>query len=271
MKHKLALFGMIGLASLALTSFTPKTDDDQKEQPKKTRHIKMTKIENGKKTELDTIVYGDDVFVWQGDTIRGKQIGKTTSHSGSDQMQQIIVTGDPEGENENVTIIRHGDAKPGEPMIWNMDNGDDMEIVTENIDSLGKHIVVTKHITDGNDMINRNHHHMMPFPPMPPVPKHNGRVIDLNDPNITSFKIKDMKGGLEKIEIIRKKSSEPEETTFDFHGDDQLMPPPPPEAPEIIREFKNGESEIKIIRKDKELEGKDGKEIKVEVESQETK
>jgi hypothetical protein len=59
--------------------------------------------------------------------------------------------------------------------------------------------------------------------------------------------------------------------TFDFNIDDQLMPPNPPEAPEIIREFKNGESQMKIIRKEKKLEGKNGKEIEVEVETKENK
>ena len=278
MKHKLALFSMVGLTSLVLTSFTLKTDGDEKEQPKKTRHIKMTKIENGKKMELDTVFTNDDVFVWDGDTINPV---KHNSKSGSDKMQTVDVKVDNKDGNEKVLIIRHDNGKPGEPMIWNIDSGDDMEIVTEDIDSLGKRIVVRKHITDENDMIYRNHHHMMTFPPMPPhmgmwKGQHSGRVIDLNDPNITSFKVKDMKGGLEKIEIIRKKSTEPEDMTFDFQGDDQLMPPPPPppgspDAPEIIREYNDGNGNVKIIEKSTKVDGKDGKEIKVEVESNETK
>lgn len=135
-------------------------------------------------------------------------------------------------------------------------------------------------IKDGeNQLILQN------LPDMPAIPshmmmwkgKHSGHVIDLNDPNITSFKIKDMKGGLEKIEIIRKKSTEPEETTFDFQGDDQMIPPPPPlppgspSAPETIREYNDGNENIKIIEKSTKVDGKDGKQIKVEVESKETK
>ena len=275
MKHKLALFGMVGLASLVLTSFTLKTDGDQKEQPKKTSHIKKTKIENGKKMELDTVLNNDDVFVWKGDTINpGKHIGL----KGSDKMETVNVTVDNKGGNEKVMILRHGDGKPGEPMIWNMDSGDDMEIVTEDIDSLGKRIVVRKHISDGDEMGFKNCPHMMPFPPMPPMLKHRGQVIDLNDPNVISYKKKDLSGGREKIEIIRKKSTEPEEMNFNFTGDDQLMPPPPPPpapegpyAPEIIREYNDGHGNVKIIEKSTKVDGKDGKEMKVEVESQETK
>lgn len=96
-------------------------------------------------------------------------------------------------------------------------------------------------------------------------------MINLNDPNIISYKIKDLKGDREKIVIVRKKSEGPENMTFDINMDDELMPPPPPEAPEIIREFNNGESQIKIIRKEKKMEGKNGKEIEVQVETEDKK
>jgi hypothetical protein len=274
MKHKLALFGMVGLASLVLTSFTLRTDGDQKEQPKKMRHLKMTKIENGKKTELDTVLTNDNVFVWKGDTINpGKHIGS----KGSDKMQTVNVTVDNKDGNEKVMILRHGDEKPGDPMMWDMDSGDDMDIVTEDVDSLGKRIVVRKHIEDGNDMVFRNCPHRLSFPSIPPMPKHSGQVIDLNDPNVISYKKKDLSGGREKIEIIRKKSDKSEEMTFDFDANDMIMPPPPPPAPEgpyapqIIREYKDGRGNVKIIEKSTKVEGKDGKEIKVEVESSEEK
>jgi hypothetical protein len=272
MRNTLLLFGMAGIAA-ALFSFTFIQKSDDAQNPKKERHIKMTKIENGKKMELDTIVYGDDVFVWQGDTIGGKQMGKHPSHSGSDKVQQIIVTGDPEGENKDVMIIRHGNPKPGEPMIWNMDSGEDMEIITEDIDSLGKRMVIRKRIQDGNEnqMVCP---HIMPFHSMP---FHTGQVIDLNDPNVISYKKKDLSGGREKIEIIRKKSADPEEMNFNFQTGDELMPPPPPPppsapgAPEIIREYNDGNGNVKIIEKSTKVDGKDGKQIQVEVESKETK
>jgi hypothetical protein len=197
----------------------------------------MIKVEDGKKMELDTLVAENDVFIWNGDTIGGKESGIHINSPGFNEMEHkkvIIRKMIKDGEDEQMIIM----------------NGPDTE-------------------------------HCPPMPPMPPHMRmwkgqHSGRVIDLNDPNITSFKVKDLKGGLEKIEIIRKKSTEPEDITFDFSGDDQLMPPPPPppgspDAPEIIREYNNGNENIKIIEKATKVDGKDGKEIKVEVQSKETK
>jgi hypothetical protein len=275
MKNTLLSFGLAGLAT-ALLSFTIIQKNNGDQEPKKVRHIKMTKIENGKKTELDTVLHNDDPFVWNGDTINPEKHSKTMNSSDMDKMQQFNVTVDDEGGNEKVMILKHRGGKPGEPMIWNMDNGDDMEIVTENIDSLGKKIVIRKRINDDdvNHMIFRDCPHSMPFHSMT---GHPGKIIDLNDPNVISYKKKDLSGGREKIEIIRKKSTEPEDMNFNFETGDELMPPPPPSppgapgAPDIIREYNNGNENIKIIEKDTKVDGKDGKKVEVEVESKETK
>ncbi len=235
MKNTWTLFGMAGLAAMLFTSPTySQTKSGEKETPTP-RHIKMIKIENGKTTKLDTLVAGNDVFIFNGDTIGGKELGKHINPSGFDKMEH------------NKVIVRK--------MIK---DGDDEQMI----------------IMNGPDAVH--------CPPMPPhmmmwKEQHSGRVIDLNDPNITSFKIKDLKGGLEKIEIIRKKSAEPEEMNFNFQTGDELMPPPPPpppgspDAPQIIREYNDGKENIKIIEKSTKVDGKDGKEIKVEVESKETK
>jgi hypothetical protein len=235
----------------------------------------MTKIENGKKMELDTVLHNDDVFVWNGDTINPPKHGKMIHSSGGNGMKHMDVTVDDEGGNENVMIMKHRGGKPGEPMILNLDNGEDMEIVTENIDSLGKEIVIRKRINDDvNHMIYRTCPHIMPFHSMT---RHPGKIIDLNDPNVISYKKKDLSGGREKIEIIRKKSTEPEDMNFNFEVGDELMPPPPPPppgapgAPEIIHEYNNGNEKVKIIEKDTKVDGKDGKKVEVEVESKETK
>jgi hypothetical protein len=270
MKNTLLLFGIAGITT-ALFSFTFIEKSDEAQNPKKERHIKMMKIENGKKMELDTVLTNDDVFVWNGDTILPEKHG------------QAHMTVDNKGRNENVMILRHQGGKPGEPMIWNMDSGEDMEIVTEDVDSLGKKIVVRRHINDGEGdhmffLHDGDMKHFAPMPPVPPLPQmrmhHSGQIIDLNDPNVISYKKKDLKDGREKIEIIRKKSTEPDEMTFDFDADDQLMPPPPPPvpgAPEIIREYNDDNGKVKIIEKSTKVDGKDGKQIQVEVESKETK
>jgi hypothetical protein len=288
MKNKLLSFGIVGLTGVLLSSFMLAQKGDEIQEPKKSRHIKLTKIENGKKMELDTAFTNENVFVWQGDTVNPPKHAVKYSSSGSDKMQQVDVKVDRKDGKEKVMIIKHRGGKSGEPMILNMDSGDDMEIVTEDIDSNGKHIVVRKRMKDGveDHMSFRNGDFDMlvpppppqPVPPMPPFPhmkvmkmQHAGQIIDLNDPNIVSYKKKDVKGGLEKIEIIRKKSENQENMTFDFNDDYELMAPEPPEAPEFNWESDGDSIHLKVIEKRKVIKGKEGKEIEVKVETEENK
>jgi hypothetical protein len=60
----------------------------------------------------------------------------------------------------------------------------------------------------------------------------------------------------------------PEDMTFDFNFDNELMAP---DAPELIRHIESGNQNMKIMEKEININGKKGKEIKVEVESQENK
>ena len=167
--------------------------------------------------------------------------------------------------------------------MMHMESGDDEEMLNEQSgDSVQKRIIIHKMMKDGDEdqVIYLNGPDMKHFPPMPPMPhmkmmkeQHAGRIIDLNDPNIISYKKKSMKGGREKIEIIRNKSEGSENMSFDFNFDDQLVPPPPPPppAPEMIREYNDGNQKMKVTEKDVKVDGKAGKEIKVEVESKENK
>lgn len=289
MKNKLLLFGTIGLTGVLLSSFMLVQKVDETQEPKKSRHIKMTKIENGKKMELDTVFTNDDVFVWNGDTVNPVKHIRTFGSSGFDKKHQVDVKVDRQGGKEKVMIIKHRGGKSGEPMIWNMDSDEDMEIVTEDIDSAGKRIVVRKRMKDGSadHLIFRNDGHEMlvppppPVPPVPPVPpfphmkvmkmQHSGQIIDLNDPNIVSYKKKDVKGDMEKIEIVRKKSGNQENMTFDFNIDHDLMAPVAPEAPEFNWESEGDSIRMKIIEKRKVLNGKNGKEIEIKVETEENK
>ena len=276
MKNTFALLGF-GLASILLSSsaIAQKTQES-----KGTRHIKMMKIENGKKIELDTVLTGNDVFVWNGDTLNPVKHIRKFHPSGFDQMHNIDVKVDRKDGKEKVMILKHSGGKKGDPMIWNMDSGEDMEIVTENVDSIGKRIVIRKRMKDGegNQMIffdDGNRKHFPPMPPMPPMLHMkmmkgaiSGRVIDLNDPKIISYKKKNMSGNREKIEIIREKSEDSENVTSDFEADQKLMAP---DAPESVREFEDNNRKMKITEKDIELNGKKSKEIKVEVETEENK
>lgn len=259
MKNTMALFGM-GLAVLVISSSALAQKTNEGKEIKQTRHIKMTKIENGKKMELDTVLNNDDVFLWNGDTISPGKHMKKFRHEGFDKMQNFDVTVENTDGKEKVVIVRHKGGKPGEPMMWHMDSGDDMEILTEDIDSLGKRIVMRKRIIDdkGNKVIFLKDGDMKHFPPVPPVPPvphikmlrgaKAGNAIHLDDPNIISYKKKDLSGDREKIEIVRKKSKSPEHFNFEFEG--LPAPPPPPFAPEF------DEQEDKVIRKELKIEKK---------------
>lgn len=281
MKHTLALFGLAGLVTLLFPSLGFGQKGDEAKETPKTRHIKMTKIENGKKMELDTVVTGNEVFVWKDDTIGGNEFGKQISPSGFDKMKHIKVVVDGDENNEKVMIYHIKKGKSGKPVILHMESGDDDdEMTNEQVgDSVQKRIIIRKRTKDGNEdqMICLDGPDMKHFPPMPPMPhmgmkgQHTGRIIDLNDPNIISYRKKSMRGDREKIEIIRKKSEGPENMNFNFSFDDNSEAPVPPEAPEFIREFNDDNQRTKIIEKDVKVDGKDGKEIKVEVESKENK
>lgn len=201
MRNTLLSIGLAGLTAALLSSFAFVQKSDKVQEPKKNRHVRMIKVENGKKMELDTVLVNDDVFVWNGDTISpGMHIRKVNS--------------------------------PGM-------------------------------------------RHFPPMPPVPPVPhvkmlgiRHQGKAIDLNDPNIISYKKTEISGNREKIEIIRKKPANNENETFNFQFDDELMAP---EAPEFNWKPDGDSLRMQITRKKEIIKGKDGKEIEIKVEAEENK
>lgn len=281
MKNKWILFGFVGITGVLVSSFALVQKEKETQEPKKSRHIKMMKIENGKKMELDTVLTGDNVFVWNGDTIN---MNEDTRKIGTSGFQRTGVSVDHQNGNKKVMIIKHQGGKKGNPAKWNIDSCDDMEILTEDIDSVGKRIVIRKRVGDGQSdeliFMNDGHEMLVPPPPPPPPPfphmkamkmQHGGQIIDLNDPEIVSYKKKDLKGGMEKIEIIRKKSTKMEDTSFNFHFDDELMPPEAPDAPEFNWESDGDSLRMKIMETRKVVKGKNGKEIEVKIETEENK
>ena len=228
MKHTLALIGIAGLATLVFSSAGFAQKDDEAKEKTKTRHIKLEKIENGKKMELDTIVTGNDVFVWKGDTIGTKEMAKRIASDVTKKMKRIKVIVDGDDKDENVMIYHMKNGKKGEPMM---------------------------------------HMNMM-------KDQHAGRIIDLNDPNIISYRKKSLKGGREKIEIIRNKPNESQDMNFSYNIGDNLdvpEPPEPPQAPNFDRNQNDNHNETKIIEKDEKVNAKEDKEIKVEVETNDQK
>jgi len=280
MKNTMLSIGIAGMTTVLLSSFAVMQKSNEVQEPKKGRHIKMIKMENGKKMELDTVLTGDDVFVWNGDTINPVKHTQEFNRADFGRMHEFDTRG-RKGGNENVMIFKRNGRGNNGPAIGQMPPRNGMDVITDHMDSEGKRIVLRKRMRGGNenDMIHFNGPGMRHFPPMPPAPprppmkmmniQHSGQVINLNDPNIISFKKKKMSGNREKIEIIRKKSANDENTSFNINFDGtELM------APEF-REFNlksDGDSiRMKILERKKVIKGKDGKEIEVNVETKENK
>jgi hypothetical protein len=170
------------LSSLYLIGENPQ---DPPRDKKTEKHIKMVKVDDdGKKVELDTVITGDQIFVWQGDTIGGGNVMKWISkgdfkmdsiHQNFDMNFEYKIDDDGEG---NMIIMKSGKG--------------------------GKHMI------------------MAPVPPGAPMPPHapgmmmfrsqnNKNVIDLSDPGIISYDKKIQKDGTEKITIVRKQVREDDE------------------------------------------------------------
>lgn len=261
MKNTLFTIGLAGLTTALLSSFAFTQKSDNIQEPQKKRHVRLVKIENGEKMELDTVFTNDDIFVWNGDTINPvTHVDKFKNFGFNDK-------------NGNVMFLRHH-RNPGKPMGCK-ESGDEIDVFVDSQDSAGEKVIVRKKMRDGND---EHFPPVSPAPPVPPVPhakffgiQHSGKVIDLNDPNIISFKKKDLGGGKEKIEIIRKKSENNASETFNFKFDDDLMLPEPPEAPEFNWDADRDSLKVKVIEKKKVINGKEGKEFDVKVEKEENK
>ncbi len=225
MKNTLLTFGLLGLTAALLSSFAFTQKSGEVQEPQKTRHIIMTKIENGKKMKLDTVLLGDGIFVWDGDTVNLVEHHRMFDPSGFNRMPRV-------------------------------DNGKDHRLSMDDGDGI-------------------------PKPPAPPVPpfshmkvmkmQRHRKIIDLNDPNIISYKKKDMSGDREKIEIIRKKSGDIEDLTFNFPAADELMAPEPPEAPAFNWESDGDSLQMRINGNEENVKGEKVKKIVVEVESEENK
>jgi hypothetical protein len=258
MKNTMLTFGLAGLTTLLLSSFAIMQKGNETQVPKKSRHIRMIKTENGKKMELDTILTGNDVFVWNGDTVNQDKHIDRFDRDGFGGMHRSDGNIDRWGGNGNGMNFRHRGGGEGGPAIRHMAPRDEMDQIL-----FGRRM---EH-KPGNNAIHMDGNGLGHFPPMPPLPQmemggiqHRGQMINLDDPNIISYKKREMRGDREKIEIIRKKSG------GNFQFNHRLMAPG---MPEFNWESDGDSLHVKMI--EKSLKGKEGKEIEVKVETEENK
>ena len=232
-------------------------EDPPKE--KESRHIKLVKIDDeGNKTELDTIIEGDGVFVWNGDTV------------GNEMDFDVDFDFDVDGENAHAFVFKFKD----------LDSLEHLESkIIKDVDEALSDIRVWKD-KDGTSF-------MLPEPPHPPHPPHlpqmmhiekrqSGNSIDLSDPGIISYKKRDKSRGREKITIIREKPKEGREKQEEIivtgtGKDPHFLHNAPPkmhkfEVTEDDEETKIIEEDGKVIKIRKQSNGNENEvEVKVEV------
>ncbi|NQU52930.1 MAG: hypothetical protein HQ522_10375 [Bacteroidetes bacterium] len=205
MKRNLSITGTFALAILLLSSFSLRENPQDPPRGKKgQKHIKMVKIdEDGKRMELDTILEGKNVFVWEGDTI-GKDGGMKWISKGDFDMDFDMDFDIDVEETADGKVIIMKSGKGGYPVIHEFKMGKD--------GVHGAHDVMLFHGDKGNNKM------LFQVPNMPGVPhapkvlmmkkQGQGNVIDLSDPGIISYDKKKMKNGTEKITIVRKQVAE---------------------------------------------------------------
>jgi hypothetical protein len=234
------IFSAILLSALAVFSlssfyFIGESPQDPPRGKKTEKHIKMVKVDDsGKKVELDTVIHGDQIFVWQGDTIGGgkelKWITKDDFKMDSVHRFDYKIEGDG---NKRIMIMKSG-------------KGDEQMIMAP----------------------------FPPVPPMPPhAPKvmmfrgqKNKNVIDLSDPGIISYDKKLRKDGTEKITIVRKQVVENDSLMEDVlitppHVDDVFFMGGAPKRAKTVRVIKSDDGSVQVFEDDKVMhfEGDKGK------------
>lgn len=252
-----------GMAAFAIVFYSAAALGQKAEEtklPPETRHIKLVKIVDGKKMTLDTVIAGTDLFVWQGDTVYPPRHSENFGPEGPRRMHRFDIRIDEKDGKKQTMIFDRRGPDGMDPFVWQTDS-DDFDLMDfADGDSLDHKIVIHKRIKDGDeehrfDFGRPDFNHFVPVPPVPPMPpvphikmlKHfsEGNVIDLNDPEILSYKKKNLSGGREKIEIIRKKSDKAD-MTFEFQGDDKFAAP---EMKGDVRQIKIEEKKVKTDKK----------------------
>ncbi len=175
------------------------------------KHIKMIKVDNkGNKAELDTVIKGDQVFVWNGDTIgepgemewfaKGGDLDFISDMDFDFDIDSVMA--------KSIFVTRSGDMKS--PLIYDFRCEDDstkeyrLEVISK---ADGEDVDFLKwHGNSNNNVFFRspNAAHQMRI--IDNGSKRN--VIDLSDSGIISYEKKELKGGKEKIVIVREKPSE---------------------------------------------------------------
>ncbi len=216
MKRILSISGILALALLFTSAISIRElPQDPPRGKKAQKHIKMIKIgDDGKKVEIDTVLQGDNFFVFDGDTIGGHKAMKWVSKEGLDfDMDMDFDIDCIEDGKGKMIIVKSG--KAGAPAVYEFktDEGDSAKQYRIKVIAAGDagDIDVMKWNRTGDEGLMLRAPQMAHKKMMVMGENKKRNVIDLSDPGIISFEKKELKDGKEKITIVREKPSEENE------------------------------------------------------------
>jgi hypothetical protein len=200
MKKGISLIGILAVVLFLATSFSLRENPQDPPRGAK-KHIKLIKEKNGQKMELDTILEGDQILVWDGDTI-GKHLKidkedvfsvRLDSLQKTSTLEYAVSGKDGKGVHKIVMLK----SNYGEPEVFEFKGDSKSNAVWMSVDSDNK----MPHTAGVSKIVSAPH-----IKAIKTAPGRN--VIDLSDPGIISYEKKKLSGGREKIEIIRHEVDE---------------------------------------------------------------
>ncbi len=198
------------LVALSFNAVAQDTETTEGSKDVKKKHIKIVTVEDGVTTKIDTIVSGDDDMVWFGDHSFEnfewdmENFPEMPDSAMMEHMKNFPPPHSKDGKGPRPRVhIYKGPGEFSEVREFRFDEGDST-----------RHMIFVKSHGEGGTGMEFSGDRP-PFPPgqvhmIKHQMKNDPNMIDLNDPNIISFKKKDLSGDREKIEIIRKKSDDKE-------------------------------------------------------------
>jgi hypothetical protein len=210
MKAVLRSLFLSAAALLTVSTIAQTTAEQQADGNTVKKHLKVVTINDGTTTKIDTVTTGDEEdFTWLGDPGLEDFFGNGKEGMPPEFPDSLM--------RKNMKCFRfdfNDDEKGRHPRMRMFAGPDGKERIREFEFKDGDSIRHKIFIHRGEEERNFGPR-MLRTMRIPAYPAHDQDLIDLNDPNILSFERKELSGGREKIEIIRKKTSKKQVTTED--------------------------------------------------------
>jgi len=211
MKTVLKTFLFSAAALLTVSTMAQTIDEQKTEENTVKKHIKIAKVEDGVTMKIDTVITGNgDDMAWFGD-------GEFDDffEEGKRGMPPHFPDSLLRDKMKRFRFEFNDDQDGRHPRMRMFAGPDDKEIMREfefKDDDSTRHMIIMHGDNEDCNFGSR----MAPQLRRPQQPqriermmrRQNQNLIDLNDPDIISFERKELRGGREKIEIIRKKPTE---------------------------------------------------------------